>query len=80
MFIKTTYKYLQRKRKKRKREERNTAHVGTNVRARVFYAGLLSRTKFTSGWSSFRPTYSRFSVGFLDFRANAELVPLQMPD
>jgi hypothetical protein len=38
MFVKTTYKYLQRKKKKMEK----TAQIGTNVRARAFNAGLLA--------------------------------------
>jgi hypothetical protein len=52
-----------------------TARIGTNVRTRVFNAGLLLRSQFASARSSNRPTRSRFSVAFLDPRANAELVP-----
>jgi hypothetical protein len=52
-----------------------TAQIGTNVRARVFNAGPLTRSQFASGRSCDRPTRSRFSVVFLGPRANAELVP-----
>jgi hypothetical protein len=41
----------------------------------VFSAGLLARSQFASGRSCDRPTRSRFSVVFLDPRANAELAP-----
>jgi hypothetical protein len=52
-----------------------TAQPGTDARVRVFSAGLLARSQFASGRSCDRPTRSRFSVGFLGPRANAELVP-----
>jgi hypothetical protein len=62
--------------KKEEKEKKNTtAQVGTNVRARVFNAGLLARSQFTSGRSCDRPTRSRFSVVVPGSRANAELVP-----
>jgi hypothetical protein len=51
-----------------------TAQIGTNVRARVFNAGLLARSQFASGRSSDRPTRSRFSIIFLGPRTNAEFV------
>jgi hypothetical protein len=51
------------------------SQIGTNGRARVFNAGLLARSQFASGRSCDRPTRSRFSVVFLEPRANAELVP-----
>jgi hypothetical protein len=51
------------------------AQTGTNVRARGFNAGFLARSQFASVRSCDRPTRSRFSVVFLDPRANAELVP-----
>jgi hypothetical protein len=54
--------------------ERFMQKVETNVRGRVFNAGLLARSQFASGSSCDRPTRSRFSVGFLHPRANAELV------
>jgi hypothetical protein len=64
------------KRKEKRREKRRaTGQVGTNVRARVFNAGLLARNHFASGRSCDRPTRSRFSVVFIGLRANAELVP-----
>jgi hypothetical protein len=50
------------------------AHIGKNVRARVFNARLLARSHFSSGKSCDRPTPSRFFVVFLGPRANAELV------
>jgi hypothetical protein len=71
MFIKTTCKCFQRKRKRRKK----TAEIGTNVRARIFNAGLLARSQFASWRSCNRPTLSRFSLVFLGPRANAKLVP-----
>jgi hypothetical protein len=59
-----------------KTEKKNTpAQIGTNVRVRVFNAGLLARSQFASGRSCDRPTQSRFAVVFLGLRANAELVP-----
>jgi hypothetical protein len=61
--------------KKRKKKERATAQVGTNVRARVFNARLLPRSQFASGRSCDRPTRTRFSVVFLGPRANAQLIP-----
>jgi hypothetical protein len=63
-----------KKERKKKRKEK-TAQIGANVRAHVFNAGLLARIQFASGRSCDRPTRSRFSVVFLGFRANAELVP-----
>jgi hypothetical protein len=47
--VKTTYKCFQRKRKKEKGEK--TVQIGTNVRARVYNAGLLARSQFVSGRS-----------------------------
>jgi hypothetical protein len=67
IFVKATCKCFQTKGKK--------AQIGTNVRARVFNAGLLTSSQFASGRSCDRPTRSRFSVVFLGPRANAELVP-----
>jgi hypothetical protein len=55
---------------------KTTAQTRTNVRVRVFSAGLLARSQFASGRSCDRPTRSRFSVVFLGPTANAELVPL----
>jgi hypothetical protein len=55
--------------------KKRTAQIGTNVRARVFYEGLLARSQFASGRSCDRPTQSRLSVVLLGLRANAELVP-----
>jgi hypothetical protein len=52
-----------------------TAQPGTDVRVRVFSAGLLARSQFVSGRSCDRPTQSRFSVVFFGPRANAKLVP-----
>jgi hypothetical protein len=51
------------------------AQIETNVRARVFNAGLLARSQFASERSYDLLTRSRFSVVFLGPRANAELVP-----
>jgi hypothetical protein len=51
------------------------AQIGTDVRARVFNAGLLARSQFASGRSCYRPIRSRVSVVFLGPRANAELIP-----
>jgi hypothetical protein len=48
-----------------KKERKATAQIGTNVRARVFNTGLLTRSQFASGRSCDRPTRSRFSVVFL---------------
>jgi hypothetical protein len=49
--------------------------MGTNVRFRVFNAGLLARSQFATLRSCDRPSRSRFPVVFLGPRANAELVP-----
>jgi hypothetical protein len=46
-----------------------TARIGSNVRARIFNAGLLVRSPFVTGRSCDRP------VVFLGPRANAKLVP-----
>jgi hypothetical protein len=51
------------------------SQIGTNVRARVFNAGLLASSQFASARSCDRQTRSRFSVVFLGPRANAESVP-----
>jgi hypothetical protein len=67
IFVKTTCKCFQRKEKK--------TQIGTSVRARVFNAGLLTRSQFASGRSCDRPIRSRFSVVFIVPRANAKLVP-----
>jgi hypothetical protein len=71
IFVKTT--------SKKKQEERGgkekTAQIGTNIRARIYKAGLMARSQFASGKSCGRPTRSRFSVVFLGPRANARLVP-----
>jgi hypothetical protein len=64
-----------KEKRKRKKEKEKKAHIGTSVRALVFNAGMLARSQFASGRSCDRPTRSRFSVGFLGPRANAELVP-----
>jgi hypothetical protein len=58
-----------------KKKEKKTAQIGTNVRAHIFNAGLLARSKFASGRSCDWPTRSRFPVLFLHPRANAKLVP-----
>jgi hypothetical protein len=39
------------KKEKNKTKEKTTAQIGTNVRARVFNAGLLARSQFASGRS-----------------------------
>jgi hypothetical protein len=52
-----------------------TAQIRTNVRARVFNAGLLARGQFASGKSCNRPNRLSFSAIFLGPSANAELVP-----
>jgi hypothetical protein len=59
--------------KKDARDSRD-GQIGSNVRVRVFNAVLLARSKSASGRSCDRPTRSRFSVVFLDPRANAHLV------
>jgi hypothetical protein len=64
-----------KKRKKKGRKRKTATQIGTNIRARVFNAGLLARSQFASGRSCDRPTRSRFSVVVLGPRANAELVP-----
>jgi hypothetical protein len=46
-------------------KEKKKAQIGTSVRVRVFNAGLLARSPFTSGRSCDRPTRARFSVVFL---------------
>jgi hypothetical protein len=51
LFVKTTYKWFERKEK-----EKNIAQIGTNVRAPIFNAKLLARSQFASGWSCDRPT------------------------
>jgi hypothetical protein len=60
--------------KEDKGKEKAAAQIGTNVRARVFNAGLLARSQFASARSYDRPTRWRFSEVFLCPRANAELV------
>jgi hypothetical protein len=60
---------------KEKKKGEKTAQIGTNVKARVFNAGLSTRNQFASGRSCDWPTRSTFSVVFLGPRANAELVP-----
>jgi hypothetical protein len=47
----------------------------TNVRVRVFNAGLLARSQFAFGRSCDRTARSGFSLVFLGARANAELEP-----
>jgi hypothetical protein len=56
-------------------DNKAAAQIGTNVRARGFNAGLLTRSQFASERSCDRPTRSRFPVVFLGLRANVELVP-----
>jgi hypothetical protein len=56
MFVKTTCKGFQRKRKKENSTDR------ASVRARVFNAGLLAASQFASGRSHDGPTRSRFSL------------------
>jgi hypothetical protein len=73
IFVKTTCKLFQRKEKRKKKKKKS--QIGTSVRARVFNAGLLARSQFTSGRCCDRPTRARFSVVFLGPRANAQLVP-----
>jgi hypothetical protein len=48
--------------KKRKRKEKKAAQIGTNLRARIYNAGLLARSQFASGSSCDRPTQSRLTV------------------
>jgi hypothetical protein len=60
---------------KEKEKKKATAQIGTNVRARVFNAGLSARSQFAFGRSCDRPSRSRFFVVFLGPRGNAELVP-----
>jgi hypothetical protein len=60
---------------KKSKKKKKKAQIGTNVRARVFNARLLARSKVASGRSCDWPTRSRFSVVFLGPRANAKLVP-----
>jgi hypothetical protein len=61
--------------KKKTCEKKARAQIGTNVRTRVFNAGLLARNHFASRRSYDHSTRSRFSVVFLGPRANAGLVP-----
>jgi hypothetical protein len=49
--------------------------ITTDVRARVFNAGLLARSRFVSGRSCDRPNRLRLAMVFLGPRANAVLVP-----
>jgi hypothetical protein len=49
------------------------AQIGTNVRVRVFNAGLLARIPFESGRPCDWQIRLRFSVIFLGHRASAEL-------
>jgi hypothetical protein len=53
----------------------SNSQIGTNVRVRVFNAGLLTRSQFVSERSCDRPNPSRFSVVSIGPRGNAELVP-----
>jgi hypothetical protein len=55
--------------------KQSNRQIRTDVKIRVFNAGLLARSQFLSGSSCDRPTRSRFSVVFLDPRANVVLVP-----
>jgi hypothetical protein len=57
------------------KKNKKRSQIGTNVRVRVFNAGLLARSHFASGESCYLPTQSRFSVFFRGSRPNAELVP-----
>jgi hypothetical protein len=52
--------------------------LGTNVRACVFNARLLARSRFASGRPCDQPTRSKFSIVFLGPRANAQLVPIYL--
>jgi hypothetical protein len=62
IFVKTTCKCFQRKEKRKKKlKQKKKAQIWTVIRARVFNAGLLARSKS--------------SVVFLLPRANADLVP-----
>jgi hypothetical protein len=47
----------------------------TNVRVRVFSAGLLARIQLAYGRSCDRPTRSSFSVVFLGPRENSDFLP-----
>jgi hypothetical protein len=67
-------KKLFKKRMKRKKEK-TTAQIGTNVWARGFGSGLLATSRFASGRSCDRTTRARYYVVFLHPKANAELVP-----
>jgi hypothetical protein len=44
---------------------KTAAQIGTNVKARVFNAGLLARSQFAFGRPCDGPTRSRFFVVFL---------------
>jgi hypothetical protein len=66
---------LGKKEKNTKEKHDSTDLTLTNVRVRVFNAGLPARSQFACGRSCDRPARSRFSVVFLGPRANAELVP-----
>jgi hypothetical protein len=71
---KTCFKKERKKKKiKRKQKKNTTTQIGTNIRTRVFKAGLLARSQFASGRSGDRSTRSRFSMVFVGPRANAEL-------
>jgi hypothetical protein len=48
--------FKKRKKKGEKQKKNTTAHIGTNVRARGFNAGLLARSQFESGRSCDWPT------------------------
>jgi hypothetical protein len=75
IIVKKLIKKRKRKKEnnKTKQKKNTTSRIGTNVRAHGFNAGLLARSQFASGRSCDWPTRSRFSVVFLDPRANAEL-------
>jgi hypothetical protein len=53
------------------------SQIGTNVRDRVFNAGLLASSQFASGRSCDRATRSRFSAVFLASHAALEILTFQ---
>jgi hypothetical protein len=67
--------YNKDKDKEKRKKKKETAQIETNVRARVFNAGLQARSQFASERSCDHPTRSKFSVVFLGPRANAQLLP-----
>jgi hypothetical protein len=71
IFVKTTYKRFQRKRKKIKIK---TSQIWTNVTVRVFKAGLLARNQVASERSCDQSTPPSLFIGFLGPRVNAELI------